>query len=183
MYHLGIDDRLKITPIVESLVLPHPLYKGDRLSPPTSIGLCITHPSLYKALEFGVSSPSFQDPPQGVLPSPIFPCKDSIGPVAAVREQSALYRVSFACVHRVLRGVCVRFRYLLPFPSLSHRFDHEIPEDRATREVNPSIIWYQQLLVAMDFSSIWSFPHKFENLTKNSPSSCFGSIGDFSAFW
>ena len=60
--------------------------------------------------------------------------------MAAVREQSALYRVSFACVHRVLREVCVRFRYLLPFPSLSHRFDHEIREDRATQEVNPSII-------------------------------------------
>src|SRR3954471_11102967 len=52
---------------------------------------------------------------------PIFPCEDSIGLVAAVREQSALYRVSFACVHRLLRVVCVRFRYLLPFPSLSHR--------------------------------------------------------------
>ena len=35
--------------------------------------------------------------------------------MAAVREQSALYRVSFACVHRVLREVCIRFRYLLPF--------------------------------------------------------------------
>src|SRR3954466_16009907 len=52
MYHLGIDDRLKTTPIVESLVLPHPLYQGDRLSSPTLIGLCITHPSLNKALEF-----------------------------------------------------------------------------------------------------------------------------------
>ena len=103
--------------------------------------------------------------------------------MAAVREQSALYRVSFACVHRVLREVCVRFRYLLPFPSLSHRFDHEIREDRATQEVNPSIIWYQQLLVATDFSSIWSFPHKFENFTKNSPNSCFGSICDLSEFW
>ena len=50
MYPLGIDDRLKKTPIVESLVLPHPLYQGDRLSSPTSIGLCITHPSLNKAL-------------------------------------------------------------------------------------------------------------------------------------
>ena len=57
--------------------------------------------------------------------------------MAAVREQSALYRVSFVCVHRVLREVCVRFRYLLPFPLLSHRFDHEIREDRATQEVNP----------------------------------------------
>src|SRR3954463_13199929 len=56
MYPLGIDDRLKTTPIVESLVLPHPLYQGDRLSSPTSIGLCITHPSLNKALEFGVVS-------------------------------------------------------------------------------------------------------------------------------
>ena len=74
--------------------------------------------------------------------------------MAAVREQSALYRVSFACVHRVLREVCVRFRYLLPFPSLSHRFDHEIREDRATQEVNPFIMWYQQLLVATDSSSI-----------------------------
>ena len=72
MYPLGIDDRLKTTPIVESLVLPHPLYQGDRLSSPTSIGLCITHPSLNKALEFGVSSPSCQDPPQGVLPSPMW---------------------------------------------------------------------------------------------------------------
>src|SRR3954471_12593529 len=63
MYPLGIDDRLKTTPIVESLVLPHPLYQGDRLSSPTSIGLCITHPSLNKALEFDVSSPSCQDPP------------------------------------------------------------------------------------------------------------------------
>src|SRR3954470_18732739 len=50
MYPLGIDDRLKTTSIVESLVLPHPLYQGDRLSSPTSIGLCITHPSLNKAL-------------------------------------------------------------------------------------------------------------------------------------
>ena len=71
---------------------------------------------------------------------PIFPCADSIGPVAAVWEQSSLYRVSFACVHRVLYEVCVRFRYLLPFPSLSHRFDHEIREDRATQEVNPFIM-------------------------------------------
>src|SRR3954469_19776708 len=137
MYPLGIDDRLKTTPIVESLVLPHPLYQGDRLSSPTSIGLCVTHPSLNKALEFGVSSPSCQDPSQGVLPSRIFPCEDSIGPVAAVREQSALYRVSFACVHLVLREVCVRFRYLLPFPSLSHRFDHEIREDRAPKRLTP----------------------------------------------
>src|SRR3954468_7202112 len=79
--------------------------------------------------------------------------------------------------------VCVRFHYFLPFPWFSHRFDHEIREDRATQEVNPSIIWYQQLLVATDFSSIWSFPHKFENSTKNSPNSCFGSICDLSAFW
>ena len=57
--------------------------------------------------------------------------------MAAVREQSALYRVSFACVHRVLREVCVRFRYLLPFPSLSHRFDHEIREDRAPKRLTP----------------------------------------------
>src|SRR3954469_14802383 len=39
----------------------------------------------------------------------------------------------------VLREVCVRFRYLIPFPSISHRFDHEIREDRATQEVNPFI--------------------------------------------
>src|SRR3954471_16045879 len=45
--------------------------------------------------------------------------------------------VSFACVHRVLREVCVRFRYLLPFPSLSHRFDHEIREDRAPKRLTP----------------------------------------------
>src|SRR3954469_18640745 len=44
----------------------------------------------------------------------------------------------------VLREVCVRFRYLLPFPSLSHRFDHEIREDRATQEVNPFIKWDPQ---------------------------------------
>src|SRR4051812_38517715 len=113
----------------------------------------------------------------------MFPCEDSIRPVAAVREQSALYHVSFACVHRVLREVCSRFLYLLPFPSLSHRFDHEIHEDQATQEVNPFIIWYQQLLVATDFSSIWSFPHKFENFTKHSPNSCFGSICDLSVFW
>src|SRR3954464_12404703 len=113
MYPLGIDDRLKKTPVVESIVLPHPLYQGDRLSSPTSIGLCITHPSLNKALEFGVSSPSCQDPRKVFLPLrcgfegacwPIFPCEDSIGPVAAVREQSALYRVSFACVHHVFAG-------------------------------------------------------------------------------
>ena len=30
--------------------------------------------------------------------------------------------------------------YVTVFPSLSHRFDHEIREDRATQEVNPSII-------------------------------------------
>ena len=63
--------------------------------------------------------------------------------MAAVREQLAFYRVSFACVHRVLREVCVRFRYLLPFPSLSHRFDHEIREDWATLEVCPHqiLLW------------------------------------------
>src|SRR4051794_15563567 len=98
----------------------------------------------------------------------MFPREDSIGPVAAVREQSALYRVSFTCVHHVLREVCVCFHYLLPSPLLSHRFDHEIREDRVTQELNPFIIWYQQLLVAMDSSSIWSFPHKFTNSTKNS---------------
>src|SRR3954462_5005632 len=59
--------------------------------------------------------------------------------VAPVREQLAMYRMSFAFVHHVLREVCVRFRYLLPFPSLSHRFDNEIREDRATQEVNPFI--------------------------------------------
>src|SRR3954469_17794125 len=86
MYPLGIDDRLKKTPIVESLVLPHPLYQGDRLSSPTSIGLCITHPSLNKALgsrflapksvsrpQVGTTGPSGTTGPQLVLPLMVVP--------------------------------------------------------------------------------------------------------------
>ena len=94
---------------------------------------------------------------------PIFPCEDSIGPVAAVREQSALYRVSFACVHRVLREVCVRFRYLLPFPSLSHRFDHEIREDRAPKRLTPPSSGISSFWLPWIPHRFGIFPHKFEN--------------------
>src|SRR3954469_8215320 len=125
MYPLGIDDRLKTTPIVESLVLPHPLYQGDRLSSPTLIGLCITHPSLNKALEFDVSSPSCQDPPQGVLPSLMWIRGSTLTDLSlrgfyrtGGRRSGAIGLVSCefcVCSSCSSRGVCLLS--LLPFPS------------------------------------------------------------------
>src|SRR5215216_3397355 len=50
MYPVGIDDRLKKTPFVESLVLPHPLLLKGIDYRHHLVGVCIAPPLLYKAL-------------------------------------------------------------------------------------------------------------------------------------
>src|SRR3954468_9070834 len=146
MYPLGIDDRLKKTPIVESLVLPHPLYQGDRLSSPTSIGLCITHPSLNKALGSRFLAPKSSRPSSRCSSLSDVDLREHVDrsflarilsdrwpPFGSNRPCMCEFCVCSSCSSR---GVC-SLPLPSPFPSLSHQFDHEIREDRATQEVNP----------------------------------------------
>src|SRR3954469_18515934 len=147
MYPLGIDDRLETTPLCGiSSFASSPYPRGPTIV--TNLEWTLHHASIVEqglgvhCLVSKLSRPSPRcsslsdvDLREHVDRSFLVRILSDRWP--PVREQSALYHMSFACVHRVLREVCVRFRYLLPFPSLSHRFDHEIHKDRAPKRLTP----------------------------------------------